>query len=320
MWMHRRSVDVLVITAEPSGDTVVPALSLLGHSLRTARRDVDAVTAAQNADVAFVDARSDLSAAREMCRYLATASPAPVVAVVKTGDMLAVDPGWEIDDILSPEAGPAELDARLRLLTGRRPDNGEDTEIRLGELIMNERTYSARLQGRPLHLTHQEFELLKYLVAHPGRVFTRRHLLQEVGVQLLLRRRPHRGCPRTANPRKAGPPTRIAHHNRAQRRLQGGRAEPSKVIETETPLVPLHSGAAAHRDEGGDHEHNQHHDFDPGPRAESRKVNQPDFSARSCSKSSRKYLACSSSPVDRVRSSGTTTALVTVRRRRTIPA
>lgn len=121
-----------------------------------------------------------LSAAREMCGYLATASPAPVVAVVKTGDMVAVDPGWKIDDILSPEAGPAELDARLRLLTRSRPGDGEDTEIRLGELIMNERTYSARRQRRPLQLAHQEFELLKYLVTHPGRVFTRRHLLQEV--------------------------------------------------------------------------------------------------------------------------------------------
>lgn len=173
-------MDVLMMTAEPRGDTVVPALSLLGHSLRMARRNVDAVTAARQADVAFVDARSDLSAAREMCRYLATASPAPVVAVVKTGDMVAVDPGWKIDDILSPEAGPAELDARLRLLTRRRPGDDEDTEIRLGELIMNERTYSARLQRRPLQLAHQEFELLKYLVTYPGRVFTRRHLLQEV--------------------------------------------------------------------------------------------------------------------------------------------
>src|SRR5690606_3313860 len=39
---------------------------------------------------------------------------------------------------------------------------------------------TARLRGRPIDLTYKEFELLKYLVQHPGRVFTRAQLLQEV--------------------------------------------------------------------------------------------------------------------------------------------
>ena len=49
-----------------------------------------------------------------------------------------------------------------------------------GELTIDAGGYSARLRGRPLDLTYKEFELLKYLVQHPGRVFTRAHLLQEV--------------------------------------------------------------------------------------------------------------------------------------------
>src|SRR5690606_5610405 len=40
--------------------------------------------------------------------------------------------------------------------------------------------YSAKLRGRHLDLTYKEFELLKYLAQHPGRVFTRSQLLQEV--------------------------------------------------------------------------------------------------------------------------------------------
>jgi DNA-binding winged helix-turn-helix (wHTH) protein len=53
-------------------------------------------------------------------------------------------------------------------------------KISLGELIIDEGTYTARLRGRPLDLTYKEFELLKYLAQHAGRVFTRAQLLQEV--------------------------------------------------------------------------------------------------------------------------------------------
>jgi DNA-binding response OmpR family regulator len=80
-------------------------------------------------------------------------------------------------------AGPAEVEARIRLAIGRRaaatvaeaPD-----EIRSGELAIDEATYAARLRGRVLDLTFKEFELLKFLAQHPGRVFTRAQLLQEV--------------------------------------------------------------------------------------------------------------------------------------------
>lgn len=50
----------------------------------------------------------------------------------------------------------------------------------LGDLVIDEGTYTARLRGRPLDLTYKEFELLKYLAQHAGRVFTRAQLLHEV--------------------------------------------------------------------------------------------------------------------------------------------
>ena len=52
--------------------------------------------------------------------------------------------------------------------------------IRSGEVTVDDATYTAKLGGRPLDLTFKEFELLKYLAQHPGRVFTREQLLQEV--------------------------------------------------------------------------------------------------------------------------------------------
>ena len=52
--------------------------------------------------------------------------------------------------------------------------------VDIGALTIDETTYTARLSGNPLDLTYKEFELLKFLAQHPGRVFTRSHLVQEV--------------------------------------------------------------------------------------------------------------------------------------------
>ena len=85
----------------------------------------------------------------------------------------------------SRRAGPAEVEARLRLAIGRavgrpRDDAATTEEIRSGDLSIDEATYQAKLGSRRLDLTFKEFELLKFLAQHPGRVFTRAQLLQEV--------------------------------------------------------------------------------------------------------------------------------------------
>ena len=177
-------MDLLLLTAEPNPDVVLPSLSLLAHTVRTAPPDVSSLLEAGSADILIVDARLDLPAARGLCRLLgSTGRSIPVVVVVNEGGLVAVNADWGLDEILLPGTGPAEIDARLRLLIGRR-GNLQDQEgvgkISLGELVIDEGTYTARLRGRPLDLTYKEFELLKYLAQHAGRVFTRAQLLHEV--------------------------------------------------------------------------------------------------------------------------------------------
>jgi DNA-binding winged helix-turn-helix (wHTH) protein len=103
--------------------------------------------------------------------------------VLNEGGLVAVTAEWGLADILLPHTGPAEIDTRLRLLMGRcdaaANQEGSGT-ISLGELVIDEHTFSVALRGRPIQLTFKEFELLKYLIQHPGRVFTRRQLLQQV--------------------------------------------------------------------------------------------------------------------------------------------
>ena len=113
-------------------------------------------------------------------------SPPSLVAVLSEGGLVALSADWGVDDVLLDTAGPAEVDARLKWATARRlaaatPADGDDGGVtQAGELVIDEHSYSAKLRGRPLDLTYKEFELLKYLAQHPGRVFSRAQLLQEI--------------------------------------------------------------------------------------------------------------------------------------------
>jgi DNA-binding response OmpR family regulator len=62
----------------------------------------------------------------------------------------------------------------------RRLGAAQEASIRLGACAINSDTYQVTIDGRPLDLTYKEFELLKFLAQHPGRVFTRGALLREV--------------------------------------------------------------------------------------------------------------------------------------------
>jgi DNA-binding response OmpR family regulator len=115
----------------------------------------------------------------------ATGVDVPVILVVTEGGLAVVAADWGVDDVLLDTAGPVEVDARLRLASGRRwvSEEEQDSEpnvIRSGEVTIDEGTYTAKLGGRFLDLTFKEFELLKHLAQHPGRVFNRQQLLQEV--------------------------------------------------------------------------------------------------------------------------------------------
>src|ERR1700740_1775483 len=180
----RGLLELLLLTSELHPDPVLPSLSLLPHTVRTAPPEPSSLLEAGAADAVLVDPRTGLSSARGLCRLLSTAGRSvPVLAVVSEGGLVAVSADWGLDEILLPSTGPAEIDARLRLVVGRRgglSDPESAGKVSLGELVIDEGTYTARLRGRPLDLTYKEFELLKYLAQHAGRVFTRAQLLHEV--------------------------------------------------------------------------------------------------------------------------------------------
>jgi DNA-binding response OmpR family regulator len=180
-------VEILVLTAESGGEParrVLPALDLLPHSVRVADYGVSAFAPGPDHDVTLVDARRVLAEARGACRTLRTTGlRVPLLAVVEEAGLAAVSGEWGLDDVVLATAGPAEVEARLRLTVGRMAGvvgGASGALINSGDLSIDLDTYAAKLKGRPLDLTFKEFELLKFLAQHPGRVFTRDQLLREV--------------------------------------------------------------------------------------------------------------------------------------------
>jgi len=165
---------------------VLPSLALLQHQVKIVPAEASVLIDIPESDILLLDARREIPAAKNLAKLLhATGSSAPVIAITTEGGLSALSADWGIDDVILDTAGPAEVDARIRIAIGEfaaslAENNLASGEIRTGEVVIDENSYTARIRGRALDLTFKEFELLKFLAQHPGRVFTRAQLLQEI--------------------------------------------------------------------------------------------------------------------------------------------
>jgi len=165
---------------------VLPALGLLQHQVKILPAEASVLVDAPEADILLIDARRDLPNVKSFAKLLdSTGVSCPIMAITTEGGLTAFNADWGIDDVILDTAGPAEVDARIRIALGKHAielvaSDPHAGEIRTGEVTIDESTYTARLKGNVLDLTFKEFELLKYLAQHPGRVFTRAQLLQEI--------------------------------------------------------------------------------------------------------------------------------------------
>ena len=165
---------------------VIPALALLQHQVKILPAEVSVLVDVPEVDCLLVDARRDLPNAKSFTKLISTTGvSSPIIVITTEGGLSAVNADWGVDDVILDTAGPAEVEARIRIALGNSAAeilaaNPNAQEIRSGDVVIDERTYTAKLKGRVLDLTFKEFELLKYLAQHPGRVFTRSQLLQEI--------------------------------------------------------------------------------------------------------------------------------------------
>ena len=109
--------------------------------------------------------------------FHSSGSTVPLLLVLTESGLAALAVDWGLSDVVLDTAGPAEFEARIRLLV---TSSANDGLISAGGIVIDDAAYSVMLDEEPLDLTYTEFELLKYLVQHPGRVFSREHLLADV--------------------------------------------------------------------------------------------------------------------------------------------
>ena len=178
---------LLVVDDEPQ-ITRVMRRSLTAH-----RFDVRVAADGEAAFELFNDWRPDLVitdlsmphvGGLELCRRLRAVSQVPIIVLsVKSEERIkveALDAG--ADDYVTKPFGMDELLARVRAALRRAPApiDGQTKVIAAGDFRLDAEARSVTMCGREMHLTPKEFDLLAYLIRHPGKVLTHHTLLAAV--------------------------------------------------------------------------------------------------------------------------------------------
>lgn len=159
------------------------SLNEAGHEVRSAapeRRDLGQAMGKSTPEVVLVDlcdGTLELGMVRSLLGQLYFGSSIALIAVVPS-QMLA---GFQVegpDDVLEAEATPAEVIFRARRVRERRAS--EPAAVSLGELSLRPAEGLAFIAGQRISLRHREFELLRFLMSRPNRVFRREELAREV--------------------------------------------------------------------------------------------------------------------------------------------
>jgi DNA-binding response OmpR family regulator len=118
----------------------------------------------------------------EVCRRLRTTSAVPVIMLTALGEETDRVMGLETgaDDYVSKPFSPRELVLRVESVLRRTGAAPEPRRLVDGDLIVDEVAHEATRAGEVIALTVREFDLLRFLVAHPGTAYSREDLLQQV--------------------------------------------------------------------------------------------------------------------------------------------
>jgi DNA-binding response OmpR family regulator len=131
--------------------------------------------------VVVVEAGEDVQRGQKTIQKIRDGGPLveiPILLAIVVGKLSALDFSIGFDDFVLMPIVPAELYARMRQLDWKSATFGSDEVIKIDDLVIDIAGYEVHIAGRRIDLTHQEFELLRFLAQHRGRVFTRQALLE----------------------------------------------------------------------------------------------------------------------------------------------
>jgi DNA-binding response OmpR family regulator len=178
-------MEPLLIFPDPAPPILAQALDLAGYPWKSAGT-LEAAEQLEPEDGwagAVVCADVDAEGAFAMCRGLRKQDQPfqPLLLMVDGTQLSDLELRDDLfDDFCLSPFHPRELEARLTHLFWRTGRGTRPELIEYGQLVLNLETYQAAVARRPLDLTYMEYELLKFLATHPGKVFTRETLLSRV--------------------------------------------------------------------------------------------------------------------------------------------
>jgi two-component system response regulator BaeR len=118
----------------------------------------------------------------EVCREIRKFSKIPILMITARVEEVDRIIGLELgaDDYICKPFSPREVVARVKAVLRRAYSEPETTRLAIGPISLNETTRRVSVDDEVLNLTPSEFGLLKIMMAHPGRVFSRSELLDKV--------------------------------------------------------------------------------------------------------------------------------------------
>lgn len=180
-------MKILVVDDEqPLLDALQYALQREGFEVITATDSEEALQVfnEQNPDLVILDVMLPTRSGFEVCQVLRKRSNVPIIMLTAKGTESDRVVGLEIgaDDYVTKPFSMRELMARIRSVLRRAssPSAPAGPILKAGDLVLDVNQYEARLGDNPLNLSPKEFELLRFLMEHPGQVFSRQTLLDRV--------------------------------------------------------------------------------------------------------------------------------------------
>jgi DNA-binding response OmpR family regulator len=177
--------DVLLVFPDPPPALLAQTLDLGGFTWKSVANAAIAMQSepADGWTGAIICADTDPEGAFALCRTLRKGDSRieSIVLLVSGAQLHELELREDLcDDFCLSPFHPKELEARVRHLMFRAGRTGAPGVTSYGDLVLNFETYQAVVSGKPLDLTYMEYELLKFFVSHPGKVFTREQLLSRV--------------------------------------------------------------------------------------------------------------------------------------------
>lgn len=164
---------------------VVDYLEGAGFKVRHAATGKDGLAAAarEPIDGIILDLMLPDMDGLDVCRSIRANSQTPILMLTARGEAMDRIIGLELgaDDYLPKPFEPRELLARLKAIL-RRSSHGETNSdvLRFGRLEIDCDAREVRLDGKPAQLTGHQFEMLRALAEHPGRVLSREQIMDLV--------------------------------------------------------------------------------------------------------------------------------------------